>query len=266
MSLTDTFFLLAGNLAVLLALLAALWALSVRIRNASIIDIFWGPACALGAALTFLRVDGAAPRDLLLTALVWLWAGRLAFHLARRNIGHGEDFRYARMREKRGSDAAFARWSLVYVFLLQGVIAFVVSLPVQIGQLGPDAPLGPLAYIGVAIFAVGLAFEAIGDAQLTVFKNDPANQGRLMTKGLWALTRHPNYFGDACVWAGLSAIALEASFGWVGLLSPVVMTHFLMNVSGKAMLERAMEKKYPEYAAYKQTTSGFFPAPPKRRT
>jgi steroid 5-alpha reductase family enzyme len=266
MSLTDTFVLHCGNLAVLLALLAALWALSVRIRNASIIDIFWGPACALGGALTFLRVDGAAPRDLLLTALVWMWAGRLAFHLARRNIGHGEDFRYARMREKRGSDAAFARWSLVYVFLLQGVIAFVVSLPVQLGQLGPDAPLGPLAYVGAAIFAVGLAFEAIGDGQLTVFKNDPANKGRLMTKGLWALTRHPNYFGDACVWAGLAVIALEAPFGWVGLLSPVVMTHFLINVSGKAMLERAMEKKYPEYAAYKQTTSGFFPALPKRRT
>lgn len=266
MSVTDILFLLAGNLGALLFLLVLLWAASVRLKNASIIDIFWGPACALGGVLTLLRVEGSSPRDLLLTALVSLWAGRLAFHLARRNIGHGEDFRYARMREKRGSDAAFARWSLVYVFMLQGVIAFAVSLPVQIGQLGPDAPLGPLAFVGAAIFATGLAFEAIGDAQLAAFKKDPANKGRLMTRGLWSWTRHPNYFGDACVWAGLAIIALEAPLGWVGLVSPIVMTHFLMNVSGKAMLERAMERKYTEYAAYRQTTSGFFPAPPKRRS
>jgi steroid 5-alpha reductase family enzyme len=266
MSQIDIFLLLGGNLAVLLALLIVLWVVSVRIRNASIIDIFWGPACAAGGALTFLRFDGASPRDALLTALVCVWAGRLALYLARRNIGHGEDFRYARMREKRGSDDAFARWSLVYVFLLQGVIAFVVSLPVQLGQLGPDAPLGALAFAGAAIFAIGLGFEAVGDAQLTAFKKDPANRGRLMTSGLWAWTRHPNYFGDACVWTGLAVIALEAPFGWVALLSPVVMTHFLMNVSGKAMLERSMEKKYPEYAAYRQSTSGFFPSPPRRRT
>ena len=265
MTTLEIFRLTALNLFMLWILLAGLWALSLRIRDASIIDIFWGPACAFGAVAAFLRADGSAPRDALLLSLVCFWAARLAFYLARRNLGHGEDYRYQRMREKQGSDAAFARWSLVWVFGLQGLIAWFVSLPVQLGQIGPDRPLGVLAFIGVAVFAIGVAFETIGDAQLRAFKSDPANKGRLMTRGLWAWTRHPNYFGDAAVWTGLTLIALESPLGWMTILSPVVMTHFLMNVSGKAMLERAMEKKYPEYAAYKQSTSGFFPLPPRRR-
>lgn len=262
--LPELLFLLASNLLSLWTLLAILWAVSVKIRDASIIDIFWGPACAFGAIMTLWRADGASPRDIVLTLLACLWAARLALHLAGRNLGHGEDYRYARMREKQSSDAAFARWSLVYVFGLQGFIAWFVSLPVQIGQIGGVTALGPLAYMGIAVFCVGFAFETIGDAQLKAFKSDPANKGRLMTKGLWAWTRHPNYFGDAAVWAGLTLIALEAPYGWMAILSPIVMAHFLINVSGKALLERGMEKKYPEYAAYRQSTSGFFPLPPRR--
>ncbi|MFN3961091.1 MAG: DUF1295 domain-containing protein [Parvularculaceae bacterium] len=256
--------LLAGNLALLLFALALVWVVSVRIKDASIIDIAWGPACALGAILTFLREDGAGPRDLLLTALVALWAGRLALHLAARNLGHGEDYRYARMRAKQGSDAVFARWSLINVYAMQGLIAWFVSWPVQLGQLGPDRPLGALAVLGAAVFALGLAFEAVGDWQLKRFKADPANKGKLMMRGLWAWTRHPNYFGDAAVWTGLTLIALEGPYGWLTVLSPLIMAHFLVNVSGKALLERAMEKKYPEYAAYRRSTSGFLPMPPRR--
>lgn len=265
MSLSELTILLAGNLALLLVALCALWAVSVRIKDASIIDIAWGPACAFGPLLTLWRADGASPRDLLLAALVSIWAARLALHLAQRNLGHGEDFRYAKMREKQGTDAAFARWSLGRVYGLQGVIAWFVSWPAQLGQLGPEKPLGALALIGAAVFAVGLAFEAIGDWQLKRFKADPANKGKLMTKGLWAWTRHPNYFGDAAVWTGLTLIALESPYGWATILSPAVMAFFLVNVSGKAMLERAMEKKYADYAAYKAATSGFLPLPPKRR-
>lgn len=263
MSLFDLLILVIGNLVSLWLVLALLWTVSVKIRDASIIDIFWGPACAFNAVMTLLRTEGASPRDLVLTALVCLWAARLALHLARRNLGHGEDYRYVRMREKQGSDASFARWSLIWVFGLQGVIAWFVSLPVQIGQIGGDSDLGPAAILGVGVFAIGLAFEAIGDEQLKRFKADPANKGRVMTKGLWAWTRHPNYFGDAVVWAGLTLIALEAPFGWLTILSPVVMAHFLINVSGKALLERGMEMKYPEYASYRRSTSGFFPLRPK---
>lgn len=265
MSFGDLAILLTGNLALLLMALAALWALSVRLKDASIIDIAWGPACALGPLLTLWRADGSSPRDFLLGALISLWAARLALHLAQRNLGHGEDYRYRKMRERQGSDAAFARWSLVRVYGLQGVIAWFVSWPGQLGQLGPDKPLGALALLGVALFAVGFAFEAIGDWQLKRFKADPASKGKLMTTGLWAWTRHPNYFGDAAVWTGVTIIALESPYGWATVLSPAVMAFFLVNVSGKAMLERGMEKKYPEYAAYKQSTSGFFPLPPKRR-
>lgn len=265
MTFLELALLLLGNLAFLLLALGALWAVSVRLKDASIIDIAWGPACALGPLLTYWRSDGASPRDLVLTALVSLWAARLALHLAQRNLGHGEDYRYRKMREKQGSDAAFARWSLVRVYGLQGVIAWFVSWPAQLGQLGPDKPLGALALLGAAVFAIGLAFEAIGDWQLKRFKADPANKGKLMTEGLWAWTRHPNYFGDAAVWTGLTLIALEGPYGWATVLSPAVMAFFLINVSGKAMLERAMEKKYPEYTGYKQSTSGFFPSPPRRK-
>lgn len=260
--MSDIFFLLFSNLAILLALLTALWFVSVQIKDASIIDIFWGPACALPALLTFFRTEGADPRALVLTALVSLWAARLALYLAQRNLGHGEDIRYQHMRARQGSDEAFARWSLPRVFYLQGVIAWFVSLPVQVGQFGGDG-FGAVAMIGALVFAVGLGFEAVGDRQLKRFKADPANKGRLMTGGLWAFTRHPNYFGDAAVWTGLTLIALEAPYGWLTVLSPAVMAFFLVKVSGKAMTERMMEKKYPEYADYKRRVSGFIPMPPK---
>jgi steroid 5-alpha reductase family enzyme len=194
-----------------------------------------------------------------LTFLVSVWAVRLASHLTRRNLGHGEDARYAAMRRKQGSDEAFARWSLVYVFGLQCVIAWFVSLPVQIGQIGNHGELGLLAYAGIAVFTIGFIFESVGDYQLAEFKKNPANKGRLMTEGLWSLTRHPNYFGDAMVWTGLTLIALEAPYGWITILSPALMAFFLVAVSGKAMTERAMGKRYSEYAAYKERVSGFVP-------
>lgn len=260
--LVDALVLSLGNLAVLLAALTALWFVSVRIKDASIIDIAWGPACALPALLTFLRLDAPGPRAGLLVILVSLWAARLAIYLGRRNLGHGEDVRYQKMRAAQGSDAAFARWSLPRVYWLQGVIAWFVSLPVQFGQIG-GGPVGALAWTGALVFAIGLAFEAIGDFQLARFKAKPENKGKLMTTGLWAWTRHPNYFGDAAVWTGLTLIALESPLGVYTILSPAVMAFFLIFVSGKAMTERMMEKKYPEYAAYKRRTSGFFPRPPR---
>ena len=255
--------LLASNLAILILMLTALWVVSVRIKDASIIDVAWGPACAIPALLTFFRVDGASPRDIVLTGLVTLWALRLASYLARRNLGHGEDYRYRAMRERQGSDAAMARWSLPSVYWLQGAVAWFVSLPVQLGQLGGDGAIGLLGWAGAAVFAIGLSFETIGDAQLQSFKSDPTNKGKLMTSGLWAWTRHPNYFGDAAVWIGLTMIALEGAYGLWTIASPAVMCFFLVFVSGKAMTERHMEQKYPEYADYKSRVSGFLPRPPK---
>ncbi|MEM1396132.1 MAG: DUF1295 domain-containing protein [Pseudomonadota bacterium] len=254
---------LVTTFAVLWIASGILWTVSIKLKNASIIDIFWAIFCALPAVVIFLLPGGSSPRSAVLTVLTCLWAARLSGYLAMRNVGHGEDYRYVAMRKSREAAGDFNSWSLSRVFLLQATVAWFVSLPTQTGQFGPDKPLGPIALIGIAIFLTGLAFEALGDAQLRKFKSDPANKGRLMTKGLWAWTRHPNYFGDACVWFGLTLIALEGPYGWIGVLSPFVMAHFLMNISGKALLEKAMVKKYPEYHEYKNTTSGFFPRPPK---
>ena len=146
---------------------------------------------------------------------------------------------------------------------MQGILAWFISLPVQLGQLGSDG-FGALAYAGVLVFALGLGFETIGDWQLKQFKADPANKGKLMTQGLWSWTRHPNYFGDAAVWTGLTLIALESPLGVWTILSPVVMIFFLVSVSGKAMTERYMAKKYSEYETYKARVSGFIPLPPRR--
>lgn len=261
---------LAVNFAIMLALFVALWGLSVAIKNASIVDIMWGVACALPAFLTWLRTDGAEPRATVLTILVAIWGVRLAAYLAIRNIGHGEDYRYVSMRKKAGGDSKFAISSLISVFVLQCLISFFVSLPTQVGQFG-SAPLigtgsgalGIVAFIGVAIFAIGLLFEAVGDHQLRQFKKNPENKGKLMDKGLWSWTRHPNYFGDAAVWTGLTLIALESQYGFLTILSPALMIYFLYALSGKALLERSMSKRYPDYESYKKRVSGFFPRPPR---
>ncbi len=263
--------LLALNLAIMLALFVALWGVSLMLKNASIVDIMWGVACALPAFLTWLRSDGAEPRATVLAVLVALWGVRLATYLAIRNIGHGEDYRYLSMRKKAGSDSKFAISSLVSVFILQCLISFFVSLPTQVGQFGASSifgtgsgALGIVAYLGIAIFAVGLLFEAVGDHQLRQFKQDPENKGKLMDRGLWAWTRHPNYFGDAAVWTGLTLIALESQYGFLTILSPALMIYFLYALSGKALLERSMSKRYPEYEDYKKRVSGFFPRPPRQ--
>ena len=259
------------NFAISLLAFISLWAVSVKIRNASIVDIFWGPACALPALTTWLQMETHSLRATLLTGLVLLWGARLGLYLGIRNVGHGEDFRYVRMREKAGGDKPFIMRSLTHVFIMQCCISFFVSLPVQVGQFGtspwlvfPDGALGFLAWLGVAIFVIGLMFEAVGDQQLRRFKANPANKGKLMDRGLWAWTRHPNYFGDAAVWTGLTLIALESQWGVLTILSPLLMIHFLYNLSGKALLERSMSRRYPDYEDYKRRVSGFLPRPPAR--
>lgn len=261
---------LLSNFAIMLGAFFLLWLLSVYLKDASIIDIFWGPSLALPAIITWLHFSVTDPRAIVLVALVSLWACRLGLYLGIRNTGHGEDFRYKKMRAKAGSDKAFALQSLYSVYLLQCVVSFFVSLPVQVGQFGysslfnaNQAPLGGLAWVGIILFFIGLGFEAIGDYQLRQFKKDPANQGKLMDKGLWGWTRHPNYFGDATLWFGLTLIALESAHGVWTILSPCLMLVFLYFLSGKNLLERLMEKRYPDYPSYKKRVSGFFPRPPR---
>ncbi len=253
---------LTNSALALAAAMLALWGLSLVLRNASIVDIWWGPGIALAAAVAWFSGGASHPRATLLVALASLWALRLGGYLLWRNAGHGEDPRYQAMRRSWGP--RFPLISLATVFTLQGVLQWIVSLPLQIGAASPgDAPLGALDALGALLFACGLAFEAIGDAQLARFKAEPANRGRVMNRGVWRYTRHPNYFGDALAHWGLFLIALAAPHGWLTALSPALMTFLLLRISGVALLERSIGKRRPEYAEYQRRTSAFIPLPPR---
>jgi steroid 5-alpha reductase family enzyme len=242
--------------------MVATWLVSLVLKNASIVDIVWGLGFVITSWVLALTIDGDSTRQILLAVMVGLWGLRLGGYLAKRNIGHGEDWRYKAMRKKKG--ARFGLISLVTVFGLQGVLMWIVSLPVMFGNSDATPGVGPLAVIGVMVWAVGLSFEAIGDWQLVQFKKDPNNAGKVMQTGLWSLTRHPNYFGDALLWWGIGIVGAETGSGVIGFIGPVVMTVLLLRVSGVPMLERSLMKRREGYAEYAARTSSFIPRPPKR--
>ena len=250
---------LAG-LAAATALMTLVWVVSLIKRDAGIIDIFWGPAFALLAWVYWAAGPGQGARRLLVPVLVTVWALRLAGYILWRNRGGGEDYRYAAMRAKYGR--AFPPLSLVIVFWLQAALAWLIAMPLlQVQRTG--AGLGWLDGLGLALFAVGLFFEAVGDFQLARFKSDPSNRGKVMDRGLWRYTRHPNYFGDATLWWGLACFALATpGSAWV-LPSPVLMTFLLLKVSGVALLEKGLGSTKPGYEEYVRRTSAFLPRPPR---
>lgn len=246
----------------ILVLMLGTWLLSLALKNASIVDIVWGFGFVCVAWAVRLRVDdGLAARQNLLVLMTTVWGLRLAGYLFWRNHGKGEDYRYKAMRKHWGP--RFPIISLGTVFGLQGVLMFIVSLPVQLGQTRDTPDLGWLAYLGIAVWLVGLFFEVVGDAQLARFKADPANQGKVMNRGLWKYTRHPNYFGDACVWWGIALVAAETTVGKFGLIGAVVMTVLLRRVSGVVLLEKSLSRRKEGYAEYVARTSAFVPRPPK---
>jgi steroid 5-alpha reductase family enzyme len=260
MASTGEVMLVAG--AVALGLMVTVWLLSVAMRNASIVDSFWGLGFVLIAWATFAVGDGWRPRGLLVAACVSVWGLRLSIHIGRRNLGQPEDYRYAAMRRRHGD--RFWLVSLGTVFVLQAAIMWVVSLPVQLAQV-PSSPdhVTVLDVLGLAVFVCGLAFEALGDLQLERFKADSANAGTVMDHGLWRYTRHPNYFGDALVWWGLFLIAASHTESWWTVIGPLTMTLFLTRISGVPLLERRMARTRPGYADYMKRTSGFIPRPPR---
>ncbi|MEI7625562.1 MAG: DUF1295 domain-containing protein [Actinomycetota bacterium] len=254
--------LLLVNFGCLAVLLATLWLVSLRMRDASIVDIVWGPAFAVVGWVTFAVGEGDQDRRLLLALLATAWGLRLGLHLARRNLGKGEDPRYRAMRERRGE--AFAIQSLYLVFLSQASLVWVVAMPIQAaGFPAATAELFWLDWLGVGVFLVGLGFEAVADVQLTRFRNDRATSGRVLDTGLWRYTRHPNYFGDCMLWWGIGIVGIAAG-AWWALVGPVVMMILLSRVSGKPLLEQSIRQRRPGYDDYVRRTSGFFPLPPKR--
>jgi steroid 5-alpha reductase family enzyme len=243
-----------------LAVLALTFASSRIAGRHSVVDTAWGLLFAAAAGAVFVRSAGSGDglRRWLLLALTVLWGLRLAVHIGRRSVGKPEDPRYERLlaRAPRHPDL----YALLVVYLLQGVLAFVVAAPVLVGCF-ERSPVGPLAWLGVALWVVGVFFEAVGDAQLERFRRDPANRGRVMDIGLWRYTRHPNYFGDACVWLGIFLVAAAGRPGVLTLPAPVLMTALLTKGSGARILERHMAGR-PGWAEYAARTPAFVPRPP----
>lgn len=261
--MSDQARIMLASASLVLAAINVVWLISVRIRNAGIVDVFWGFGFVLVALTAFTLGDGYAPRRWLVLALAALWGMRLAVHLGLRNIGKPEDFRYRHMRQR--SKGNFAMESLVRVFAVQALAMWTVSLPLQFAQAaGTPERLTWLDALGAGLWVVGFAFEAIGDAQLRRFKADPSNAGTVMDRGLWRYTRHPNYFGDAVLWWGFFVIALNSPDGWWTIVSPVLMTFVLAKISGVPILEKHLIKTRPGYAEYVRRTSALFPLPPKK--
>lgn len=257
--------LLALNAATVLAAMLLLWLFALRIRDVSFIDGFWGLNMVLVAAVSFGAGEGEPLRKALLTGLCAAWGLRLGTHLLLRWRRHGPDRRYVGLLQRlaaRGTPFPVA--SLVYVFLLQGVLLLIVCLPVQLGQAWSEPPLGWLGWTGAALALFGLVFETVADHQLERFRAGPASNGQVMDRGLWRYSRHPNYFGDACVWWGLGLIALEVPRGWAALVGPAFLTFTLLKWSGAPTTEGSMKQTRPGYADYIARTSPFIPWPPRR--
>ncbi|WP_372452981.1 DUF1295 domain-containing protein [Actinomadura parmotrematis] len=253
--------LLYAALAVV-ALFAVTFAVALRQRRHVVVDVAWGTGFAVIAAVSHLASagHGDGARRLVVLVLTAAWGLRLAWHIGRRSRGKGEDPRYeALLRKAKGNPDLHALRS---VYLVQAAVMWFVSLPVQLAMYEPGG-LGPVGYAGIALWAVGLFFEAVGDHQLSRFAADPANKGQVMDRGLWRYTRHPNYFGDATVWWGLFLLACDQWIGLATVLSPLLMSFFLVKGTGKPLLERRMARTRPGYAGYAARTSGFLPLPPR---
>jgi steroid 5-alpha reductase family enzyme len=254
----QTLLVLGTTLAATAVLMFGVWLLSVARKDASIVDTFWGLGFVLIATVSYVITEGYSGRKVLIEALTAVWGIRLATHIFWRNKGKGEDYRYRAMRKRHGK--RFSIVSLFTVFGLQGLLMWIISFPLQIAQISPaPAKLGLLDWIGAAVWLIGFLFESLGDFQLARFKASPNNKGRVMDRGLWRYTRHPNYFGDSLMWWGFFLIALSVPAGIWTLISPLMMTGLLMKVSGVALLEKTLTKTKPDYHDYVRRTSAFFP-------
>lgn len=240
-----------------LVLMLGAWMLSLVRQKACVADSFWGLGFVLVAWMAWSAGPGTS-RSLLVALLISIWGLRLFFHVSARNWGHPEDRRYKAMRDHHGRH--FWWFSLFSVFFLQGILLWVISLAPQLAQLSPvPAKLTWLDWLGLSVSATGFILETVSDYQMKRFRDNPANAGKVMDKGLWGYSRHPNYFGESLVWWGIFIIALATPYGWWALISPVLITILLLKVSGVAMLEKDISQRRPEYEKYKQEVSAFIP-------
>ena len=248
---------------VIMTMMSILWIISVIIKNASIVDIFWGLGFVLASAFYFLKTGDTSLRKIIIVTFVTIWGLRLSGYLAWRNLGKGEDFRYRNFRKNYGEKRYW--WiSFFQVFLLQGTLMWLISAPLLGAQYyNTGKNLNIFDYTGIAFWVIGFLFEAGGDYQLARFKSDPSNKGKILDSGFWHYTRHPNYFGDSAVWWGYGLISIAAG-SYLPALSSVLMTALIIKISGVALLEKSLKDQKPQYLEYIKRTSAFIPWFPKR--
>jgi steroid 5-alpha reductase family enzyme len=251
-------------LLLILTIMTILWIVSIFLKNVSIVDLFWGIGFVIVNIFYFLKTEAFTSRPILLLLLVTIWGLRLSFYLAWRNVGKGEDFRYREFRKKYGENNYW--WiSLFQTFLLQGILMWIISLPLfGVNLFSHCENLSFIDYLGIFVWIIGFIFEAGGDYQLAKFKLITSNKGKVLNTGLWKYTRHPNYFGDAAVWWGYGILCLAAG-GYLYILGSFIMTLLLIKVSGVVLLEKTLKDQKPEYLDYIQNTNSFFPWFPKNK-
>ncbi|MFP4470348.1 MAG: DUF1295 domain-containing protein [Bacteroidales bacterium] len=246
---------------VIMVMMTLIWIAGVILKNASIVDPFWGLGFVLASWYYLMQTGEAGTRDYLVVALVTVWGLRLSIYLFIRNYGKGEDYRYREFREKYGPERYW--WvSFFQVFLLQGFLLWLISAPLLGAIYYSDGHLNAIDYIAMAVWIIGFMFEAGGDYQLSQFKSKPENKGKVLQRGFWKYTRHPNYFGDSAVWWAYGLFAIAAG-SYITPLGSILMTVLIIKVSGVAMLEKSLKDKKPAYQEYIRKTSAFFPWFPK---
>ena len=253
-----------SNLLLVIVLMALVWPFSVIKKDSSIVDVFWGLGFVLVVWNSFAHADGFFSRKLIVAVLTTIWGLRLSLHIYSRNLGKGEDPRYQAFRERYGERYWIV--SLFTVFLLQAVLLWVISLAAQSAISTPSpARITWVDVLGVMVWLIGFTFEALADRQLARFKANAANRGKVMNQGLWAYSRHPNYFGESLIWWGIFLIALSNLGNAWTIISPVLITFLLLKVSGVALMEKTIVETKPLYKEYVETTNAFIPWFPKRK-
>ncbi|WP_027949722.1 DUF1295 domain-containing protein [Haliea salexigens] len=261
----DLLTLFSATAAVALTSALALWLASIPLRDVSIIDMFFALIIVAITLTAFALAPAYNTLQWVLLAMVLLWALRITAHLIGRNWGHGEDPRYTKLRSWVNNERAFLWLSLRQVFLLQAVVLWLASLPVQVGLFAGTRQIGLLAMLGSLLWLLGLIVETVADAQLRRFRAQPENRGTVLCTGLWRYSRHPNYFGELCVWWGIWLVACEVPLGWLTVVGPLAYSYLVVNVTGQKTLDKKLAREKPGYAEYMARTSGLIPLPPRRR-
>ncbi len=238
------------------------WVYSFKKHNVNIVDSLWSIMFLLAALVYQWQNQLESSRAVLIFSLVSLWSIRLSIHLSMRNWGHAEDRRYQKIRHNNEPNFKFK--SLYIIFGLQGILAWIISIPLLF-SLGSDVPLSWFDGVAVVLWIIGFSFEAVSDYQLVQFKCDEANQQKVLDTGLWAVSRHPNYFGEFCIWWSFYLFSIPAG-GWWTIYAPVLMSFLLLKVSGVVMLEKDISNRRPQYREYINSTNAFFPGPKKQQS